>query len=156
MILQSKPGQTMLLSALCALIGLVLAIGFRKYTQMNSNEFAGFMLGMLLLSLGVLGLLIRESRTIELDERRRRIMLDVRRSLGGSRRIVIPFSDIAGFGIGLQGKPASGTRYYDLVVQMRDSREIHLMGGCVFEGRMDRQWIDDLRRRFEQAVEPAN
>lgn len=152
MTLHGKSGQTLLLSALCTIIGLVLLVGFRDFPQAGSNRFAGFMLGVLLFSLGALGLAIRETRRIELDERGRRIILEVTRRLGGNRRLVIPFSQIEGFGIGLQGKLANATRYYDLTVKTRDGKEIHLMGGCVFEGRMDRAWIANLRRQFEEAV----
>ena len=152
MVLQSKAGQTLLLAALCAIVGLVLLVGFRDYAQVNSNQFAGFMLGMLLFCLGVAGLAVRESRRIELDKGRRELILEVTRRMGGNRRIVVPFAQIEGFGIGLQGKPGSATRYYDLTVKTRNGEEIHLMGGCVFEGRMDRAWIDNLRRQFEQAI----
>ena len=152
MVLQSKPGRTLLLAAVCTTLGLVLLVGFRDYPRWDSNAFAGFMLGAMLFGLGVAGLAIRETRRIELDDGRRQIVLEVTRRLGANRRIVIPFAQITGFGIDLQGKPAAGTRYYDLTVQTSDGREIHLMGGCVFDGRMDRAWIDDLRRRFELAV----
>jgi hypothetical protein len=80
MVLQSKPGQTMLLAAVCAILGLVLLAGFRGYTQVNSNEFAGFMLGMLLFCLGVAGLAVRESRRIELDNGRRQFEQAIGRS----------------------------------------------------------------------------
>jgi len=35
---------------------------------------------------------------------------------------------------------------------MRDGRELHLFGGCVFEGRMDRDRVEALRETFREAL----
>lgn len=150
--LESKPASMLALYLGIISVGMLLMWLARDFAHGGTNVMAGFLLGCLLAGLGILGLVIGEARTVELDERRRAILLDVTRRVGGSRRITIPFNSIEGFSIGLQGKASSGTRYYDLVVRQRDGKEIYLFGGCVFEGRMSREWIDGLRGQFEKAV----
>jgi hypothetical protein len=150
--LESKPVAMLALYLVTIAVGLLLMWLARDFAHAGSNVMAAFLLGCMLSGLGVLALLVGESRTIELDERRRRIVLDVRRRVGAGRRIEIPFTEIMGLAIGLQGKASSGTRYYDLMVRLKSGTEIYLFGGCVFEGRMSRQWIDDLKSRFEKAI----
>jgi hypothetical protein len=149
--LESKPAANMLLYVVTIAIGLLLMYLARDFRSGGTNVLCGFLLGCMLAGLGMLGVAVGESRTVELDERRKSIVLDVRRRVG-SRQIIIPFSDIKGFGIGLQGKASAGTRYYDVVVRLNSGKEIHLFGGCVFEGRMSRDWAEGIRSRFEQAA----
>ena len=150
--LESKPAAMLALYIVSISAGLLLMWLARDFSHAGGNVMAAFLLGCMLFGLGILALLVGESRTIELDERRRRIVLEVRRRVGAGRRIEIPFSDIREFFIGLQGKASAGTRYYDLVVRLHSGTELYLFGGCVFEGRMSRQWIDDLKERFEKAI----
>jgi hypothetical protein len=150
--LESKAGQTLLLAVVSAAAGLLLMYLARDYGSIRSNEGAGFLLGAMLFLIGAAGVAIRERRRVVLDEERRQIVLEITRSLGGNQRIVISFERVAGIGVALQGDRSSGSRYYDLIVQTRRGEEIHLFGGCAFEGRMDRVRMDELRRRFEQAV----
>lgn len=151
--LESKPVTNTLLYLLTIGIGLVLMYLARDFSHAGTNVLAGFLLGCMLFGLGVLGLLIGETRTVELDERRKRIVLAVTRRIGGSRQVIIPFGEIRSLGIGMQGKASSGSRFYDLVVTLKNGKEVYLFGGCVFEGRMSREWVEGLKRQFEMAVE---
>jgi len=151
--LESKPATNTLLYLLTIGIGLVLMYLARDFSHAGTNVLAGFLLGCMLFGLGVLGLLIGETRTVELDERRKRIVLAVTRQIGGSRQVIIPFGEIRSLGIGMQGKASSGSRFYDLVVTLKNGKEVYLFGGCVFEGRMSREWVEGLKRQFEMAVE---
>jgi len=151
--LESKPATNTLLYLLTIGIGLVLMYLARDCSHAGTNVLAGFLLGCMLFGLGVLGLLIGETRTVELDERRKRIVLAVTRRIGGSRQVIIPFGEIRSLGIGMQGKASSGSRFYDLVVTLKNGKEVYLFGGCVFEGRMSREWVEGLKRQFEMAVE---
>jgi len=150
--LESKPAVNLVLSIASIAAGLLIMWLTRDFNQAGTNVKAGFLLGCILLGLGSIALVVGESRTVELDERRRMIILDVTRRVGGNRRIEIPFSEIRGISIGMQGDKTDGSRYYDLVVRCGNGKEIYLFGGCVFEGRMSRERIADLRGRFEEAV----
>ena len=150
--LESKPAANMLMYVVMIILGLLLMYLARDFSHGGSNVLCGFLLGCLLAAVGIMALVVGESRTIELDERQKRIVLDVRRRVGAGRQIIIPFSDIKGFGIGTQGKASSGSRFYDVVVRLNSGREIYLFGGCVFEGRMSRERVEGLRHSLQQAV----
>lgn len=150
--LESKPAANLWLYLVTIVLGLLLMWLARDFGHAGTNEKAGFLLGCMLFGLGAVALVIGESRTVEVDERRKMILLDIRGRIGGDRRIEIPFSDIKEFSIGLQGNRTDGSRYYDLVVRLGSGKEVCLFGGCVFEGRMSRAWIEDLRSRFEEAT----
>lgn len=149
--LESKPASNMLMYVVITAVGALLMYLARDFRHGDSNVLCGFLLGCLLAVVGIMAMVVGETRTVELDERHRRIVLDVRRRLGGNRQLVIPLHDIASFSIGAQGRASSGTRHYDVVVQLNSGREIYLFGGCVFEGRMSRQWVEGIRQRFEEA-----
>lgn len=150
--LESTPAANILLYVVSIATGLLLMYLARGFSQGGSNVLCGFLLGCLLFAVGIMALVVGESRTIELDERQKRIVLDVRRRFGGGRQVIIPFEEIKGFGIGMQGKASSGSRFYDVVVRLISGREIHLFGGCVFEGRMSRERVEGIRQTLEQAV----
>lgn len=151
--LESQPVTNTLLYIVTCTIGLLLMVLARDFSHGGSNVLAGFLLGCMLFCLGVLGMVIGETRAVELDERRKRIVLDVRRRIGGNRQVVIPFREIRSLGIGMQGKATSGSRFYDLVVTLKNGKEVYLFGGCVFEGRMSREWVDGVKMRVEAAME---
>ncbi len=150
--MESKPAANLVLYLVTIALGLLLMWLARDFGHSGTNAKAGFLLGCMLFGLGTVGLAVGESRTVVVDERRKMIVLDIRRRVGGDRRIEIPFSDIREFSIGLQGDRSDGSRYYDLVVRLCSGKEIYLFGGCVFEGRMSREWMEDLRSRFEEAT----
>ncbi len=152
MTLESKPAPMRMLCLGGIAGGSLLMYAARGFSTARANELAGFLLGSLILGLSLLALVVGESRRVELDEEGRRVLLDVIRRWGGRKRIEIPFADIEAIDLGAQGKPSAGTRYYDLIVRRRDGREVYLFGGCVFEGRMSREWIEGLRNRFLQAL----
>ncbi|MDA8428384.1 MAG: hypothetical protein M0T70_03920 [Geobacteraceae bacterium] len=150
--LESKPAANMLLYVVIIVIGFLLMYLARDFSHAGTNVLCGFLLGGMLSGIGIMAMVAGESRTVELDERRDRIVLDVRRRFGGGRQIIIPFSDIKGFGIGVQGKDSAGSRFYDVVVRLNNGKEIYLFGGCVFEGRMSREWVEGIRGKFESTL----
>jgi len=153
MVLESKPAPMMLMYAGGIAVGALIMYLARDYSSARSNEFAGFLLGCMVLGLSLVALVLGESRRVELDEAGRRVILDVCWRWGRRKRLVIPFADIRDFGIGALGSATDGSRYYDIVVNHRDGREIHLFGGCAFEGRLDRDRIEGLRDTFSRAVQ---
>ena len=122
---QSNSGKQTMLSAACALAGLVLVIGFRNFNGFNSNATAGFFLGMLL--------------------------LDANRF--GTKKRLIPFSNIVEVGIGYLGKKSNYVTWYYLVLKLRDGKEYPLFSpGRFFEGGSDRSVVAGWKRRLEGYV----
>lgn len=111
--LESQPASNTLLYVVTIIVGLVLMFLARDFSHAGTNVLSG-LLACMLFGLGVLGMLIGETRSVELDERRKRIVLDVRRRVGGSRQVVIPFGEIRSLGIGMQGKASSVKRDFTI------------------------------------------
>ncbi len=145
--LRSQPARNFALNLTLMVVGALLIYLCRQHA--DTNTWAGLLLGCLLLLLGLVALLIHETREIELDTRRRMLVLDVHRRVGGDRRLSIPFSDIVSIGIGALGSRSEGSVYHDLVLHTRAGKDIYLMGGCTFEGRMNRDRMEALREEFE-------
>ncbi len=150
MILESKPAATDALQAFVTALGLLFMYLARGFRTGGTNVRAAFALGCLFFGLGVVALVIGESRTVAVDEAGRVIRLTVRHRVGGTRVIEIPFGEVRAVEIGMLGR--AGTRHYDLVVQRVRGRDVYLFGGCAFEGRMSRDWVDGLRSEIEQMV----
>ena len=151
--LRSQPERNVALGLGCVAIGLLLVYGFRQHA--DRNAWAGWLLGWLLLLPGLAALLIHETREIDLDTRQRLLVLQVHRRVGGDRRLAIPFSEIIGVSVDRFGSRSEGSVYYDLMVRTRSGKDIYLMGGCAFEGRMNRERMEALRAQFEHALRSA-
>ncbi len=150
--LESKPAGNMVLYIVVSGAGFLLMYLARGFSHGDSNVLCGFLLGCMLAGVGLMAMAVGEARTVELDERQQRIVLEIRRRVGGTRQFVIPFREISSFGIGMMGKASAGSRYYDVVVRLGNGKEIYLFGGCVFEGRMSREWAEGIRQHFEEAL----
>lgn len=150
--LESKPAANMLMYVAISAVGFLLMYLARDFSHGDSNVLCGFLLGCMLAGVGVMAMAVGESRTVELDERRSRVVLEIRRRVGGNRQIIIPLQDIDGFCVGMQGKASAGSRFYDVVVRLNSGKEIYLFGDCVFEGRMSREWAEGIRQSFEKAL----
>ncbi len=151
--LRSQPRRNAALSGISVAVGALLVYFGRHHA--DTNAWAGYLLGWLMLLLGLAALLVNESRQLELDTRRRLLVLDVRRRLGGNRRVTIPFSQITSVDVSTFGSRSDGSVYYDLVVRTLDGRSVYLMGGCAFEGRMNRDYMERLRDQFMHVTRGA-
>jgi hypothetical protein len=103
---ESKPAANMLLYVVIIVVGFLLMYLARDFSHAGSNVLCGFLLGCMLSGLGVLGMAVGESRTVELDERRKWIVLDVRRRVGGGGRLLSRSVISRGSGSGCRGKQA--------------------------------------------------
>lgn len=101
--LESRPVGNLALNLGALVAGALLMWLARDFRHGGSNELAGFLLGCLLFGLGAASFAIGESRTVELDERNKKIVLQVRRRIGSCRRVEIPFRCITGWVLPLWG-----------------------------------------------------
>lgn len=150
---RSNPSKQVALSALCSLVGLVLAIGFRHFGSAGTNAEAGFLLGALLLVIGVAGFLTSGRQTVVIDPDARRITVEDANRFGTKKRS-IPFGDIVGVGIGYLGKKSNHVEWYYLVLELRNGEKYSLFPpGRFFEGGSDRSTVEGWKRRLEQYLE---
>jgi hypothetical protein len=146
---ESNPGKQVVLSLACAAVGLVLVVGFRDFSGSGSNALAGFLLGALLLTIGVAGFLVSGKQIVIIDPNARRITIeDSNRFCTKSRSI--PFTDVVDIRIGFLGKRSSHVRWYYLVLTLRSGEEYPLFSpGRFFVGGSDRYTAANWKQRLE-------
>lgn len=147
---QSNSGKQILLSVACAAVGLILVIGFRDFRGSGTNAMAGFLVGVLLLLIGVAGFLVSGKQTVVVDPKARRITIEDSNRLRPKKRS-IPFSDIAGISIGYLGKRSNHVAWYYLVLRLRSGEEYPLFApGRFFEGGSDKSIVTSWKQRLEK------
>lgn len=67
---ESSPAKQTAMSVGCLVVGAILAYGFRNYAG-NQNSLAGFLLGVLLLVLGIAGIVMFSKKTVVIDRNKR-------------------------------------------------------------------------------------
>jgi hypothetical protein len=146
----SNSGKQTMLSEACALIGLVMVIGFRDFGGWGSNSLAGFLLGVLLLVIGVAGFLVSGKQTVVIDPSDRSITIEDSNRFHTKKRW-IPFSDVVGINIGFLGKKSNYVMWYYLVLRLRSGEEYPLFApGRFYEGGSDRSTVVSWKQRLEE------
>ncbi len=151
MVLESQRAPMTLLQLAALAVGaLLLVLGRPQGTWPPTPGTAGFLLGALVFGLGAVALVLGEARRVEVGPAGVRLVVTWRG--GRVRRVDIPVADIRDLALSGLGDATDGTRAYDLVVLCRDGREVHLFGGCAFEGRLDRDRLEGLRQEARQIL----
>jgi len=148
---ESNPGKQTALAIVCVLVGMVLVIGFRSFSGPGmTNSLAGFLLGLLLLFIGIWGLLVTGKQTIVVDPKTRSITIeDITRFRTKKRSI--PFSDIVDISIGYLGKRSNHVEFYYLILKLRSGEEYPLFAaGRFYEGGSDRAVVQGWQQRLEE------
>ncbi len=145
----NKPRKQHLLALGCALVGVVLAIGFQDFPSLASDRAAGFGLGVLLLIIGVAALVTAGTQTIVVDPTSRRITIEDRNRLGSKTR-AIAFEDVVDVGIGYLGKASNGVNFYYLALTLRTGETYALFApGRFYEGSSNRAAVAEWKARLE-------
>jgi hypothetical protein len=154
--IESNPGKQTAIALACMVAGLVLATGFRNFDGTGmTNSLAGFLLGLLLLLIGVAGVLTGGKQTIVVDPKARRILIEDTSRFGKKTRS-ISFNEIVGVSVSLMGKRSSGTITYYLVLRLETGKTYPLFFPAYFEGRWDRSVAESRCRRLEEYLkQPA-
>jgi hypothetical protein len=147
---RSNFGKQILLSVACAVVGLVLVIGFRDFRGFGANAMAGFLLGVLLLLIGVAAFLLGGRQTVVIDPKVRRITIEESGRFWTKKRS-IPFSDIVEVSMGYLGKRSNYVTWYYLVLKLRSGEEYPLFSpGRFFEGASDKFIVASWKQRLEE------
>lgn len=132
----------------CAAIGLVLIVSCRHLVRVDTGSFAGFLLGLLLPFVGILAFVAGGKRTIVVDPKTRRIVIEETNRFGTKRRS-IEFSNIADTHVGYIGK--NPTYVYCLALKLRNGERYSLFPpGYFFDGGSDRSSMERRQLRLEE------
>jgi hypothetical protein len=147
--MQSRRGRQTALAVGGLIAGLVLMVGFRDYHG-DSNMLAGFLLGVLLLVIGGAGLMVGGTQTVVVDPVLRRIVVEDKKALGGTKRREIGFGEVTGISIGHLGKKSNFVQTYYLVLRLANGREYPLFApGRFYPGASDRATVESWRQRLQ-------
>jgi hypothetical protein len=147
---KSNSGKQIVLSLVCTLAGLVLTVGFRNFSGLGSNALAGFLLGILLLLIGVAGILFSGTQTVVIDPKTRRITISDSNRFHATKK-VIPFSSVMDVSIGYLGKKSNFVTWYYLILKLRSGEDYSLFApGRFFEGGSDRSVVESWKLRLEK------
>lgn len=147
----SNPARQTTLSLACMLVGTILAVGFRHASLSHlTNDTAGFLLGTLLLVIGVWAFLLRGRQRVTVDPHLRCIIVEDTTQFGTNRRTIL-FSDIARVGIGYLGKKSNFVSFYYLLLHLKGGEEYALFSpGRFYEGSSERSTVEGWQRRLAQ------
>ncbi len=146
---KSRPGLQFGLSLGSVLVGAVLVFAMRDFRTAGGDAFAGFLLGVLLLVIGVAGALTSGVQTVTVDPNMRRIEIADSCFFGPRRRTAF-FDEIGRVSIGYLGKSSNYVKTYYLVLHLANGPEFSLFAsGRSFEGSSKRVGVEGWRERLE-------
>ena len=148
---ESSPGKQTTAAVGCTVVGLILAYGFRDFSG-SSNALAGFLLGILLLVIGVAGFVVRGRQSVVVDPRMRDITIEDK-NLFGTKRRKIRFIEIEGTGVGFLGKESNRVTFYYVLLKLRNGEEYSLFApGRFYQGATDRHMVESWRQKLETCI----
>lgn len=138
------------LAVSCVLVGAILAIGFRHFGAAGlTHHLAGFLLGLLLLGIGLAAYGTRSRQTIEIDPGLRRIVI-ADATPTDFRQRAIPFADIVETSIGHLGKPSNFVNFYFIRLKLVDGETYALFApGRCYAGSSQRSVMESRRAHLE-------
>lgn len=151
---ENQPGQQIALALACIATGATLSYGFRDFDSSGmTNSLAGFLLGLLLLVIGVSAFLAKGKQTIVIDPQARRIVIEDTNRFGRKKRIIL-FGEIVETGIGYLGKRSNYVNFYYIILRLRSGEEYPLFApGRFFEGGSDRSVMEIRRKRLDELLQ---
>ena len=151
--IESSPGKQAVLGWIILAIGLILAIGFSNFDSSGmTNSLAGFLLGLLLMFIGIVALWMRGKRSIVVDPEARGIVIEDSGRLGHEKRS-ISFEEVGEVYVDSLGDREGGSISYDVVLKLKMGENVSLFRPAYFEGTWDRSIMENRRRRLEEYLQ---
>lgn len=149
----NNPGKQTALALGCTIVGAILIFGFRHFEGWHlSNEMAGFLLGLMLLMIGIWAFVAGGRQTVVVDPRLRRITVEDTTRFGTKKR-AIAFDDIQHIGVAYLGKASNYMRNYYLALNLKNGEYYPLFApGRFYEGSSDRSVVEGWQQRLEQCL----
>ena len=134
---ESSPQRQSAVSWVLLAVGLALVAAFRGFQgPVLSTSMAGFLLGVLLISIAAASLLSAGKQIITVDPQRRQIVVRGQNRFSGGKKVIL-FKDVARVRVGRFGQASSGTESFHVSVVLKQGGTVPLFFGF-FEGQFDR------------------
>lgn len=148
----SNPTKQALLTIAVIIVGLILAIGFRNYDDSAfTNSLAGFLLGILLILIGIPGLITLGTETITIDTNTRCILIENVNRFRKKNKLIY-FMEIAEVFVGCQGKRSSGTMSYYVCLRLNTGEVYNLFYPSYYDGRWDKSVAESRCNRIQEYI----
>jgi hypothetical protein len=145
---ESRPAKQSVLAIGCTVLGAVFVVGFRHMAGANTGVKAGFLLGLLLVGLGLVAFVMQGRQTVVVDPATRTITVQDK-TFFGTRRRGIALDDIADVGVGFLGRSSNYVKTYYLELTLRSGGRCSLFApGRFYEGASDRSVVEGWRDRL--------
>ncbi|HTY36003.1 MAG TPA: hypothetical protein VMH23_02775 [Bacteroidota bacterium] len=149
---ESNPAKQMMLTAVLVLVGAVLMYGFRNFDSSGfTNSFAGFLLGVLLLVIGIPSLLMVGRQTIVVDPSVRLILIE-KANRFGSKTTTISFNEIADLRVSSMGSRTKGMVTYYVTLELVSGKHVPLFFPDYYDGRWDRSVAESRCQRLAECL----
>jgi hypothetical protein len=148
---ESSQGMQAVYGVVGAIVGGAFIYGSRIQSLEQMISTAVLFLGLLILVICLATLVSGGKQVISVDPRRRLVEIQTLSRLGTKRRL-IPFSQISDVSIGELGDQEGGSISYYVVLNLKDGKEVALFLGA-FEGIYERQAMDARRRRLNDYLQ---
>lgn len=151
--IESNPTKQLIVVIGILIVGIILAAGFRNFTGPGlSNSLAGFLLGVLLIVIGIADIFSHGKQNITIDPHAR-MMRIVDTNLFSHKERIIGFSEITGTGISHIGDIADGAATFYVQLSLRDGSKYPLFFPAYYDGRHDRSVAENRRRRLDEYLQ---
>ena len=148
--IESNPAKQTVLTWSIVVVGLILIFGFRDFDGSGfTNSLAGFLLGILLLVIGVPGLFKVGKQSITVDPKACQIIVEDSSRFGAKKQI-IPFSEIRDLCVSTTGNRSEGSISYYITVKLTSGKDYPLFFPSYYDGRWDESVAESRCRRLEE------
>jgi hypothetical protein len=148
---ESNAGTRTAVSVVAVVAGLALTIGFHQFEGPGlTGSRAGFLLGIMLLALGLGMLLLAGKQVITVEAKSRRVVIENINRFGKSAK-EIHFDEIADVYLGELGDREGGSISYHVMVRLKTGKEIALFKGF-FDGSYSKPTMEARCHRLIQLL----
>ena len=135
--IESNPIKQLIMSCLISIVGLIFVIGLRNADiHASSNIMAGYLLGWLLLLIGIASILAFTKQYITVDPIKRCITIEDINVLG-SKIITLSFDEIIDIRVAEIGKRSNYTVTYYVSLRLKSGKTFPLFFPAYYDGRWD-------------------
>ena len=128
-------------------VGLVFIMLVRQASSLSSvTSTSAFLLGLLILIIGLVALVMNGEQTITVDPKRRMVLIETKSRFGNKRR-TIPFRDITDVSLGEIGDTEGGSISYFVKLHLRSGKDVGLFVGF-YGGTWSRAEMEVRRQRL--------
>ena len=149
--IQRNPVKQMIMSAGISLLGFILLL-FNDFNLTNTNTLAGFLLGLLLLIIGIAGILFNVKQTIIVDPNKRCITVEDVNFFKNKKRSIL-FNEIVDISIGYLGRYSTHVTWYYLILKLRNGENYSLFApGRFYKGGSIKSTAEVWRRLLNEYI----